>query len=130
MNADVTTTNGPIRGEARNGVVVFRGIRYGAPPIGALRFKPPVRPQPWIERSDCTRFGPIAPQSGTPFGKPGADGPRQSEDCLFLNVFTPACDDARRPVLFWLHGFTASSKSPRTRRVACAMSSAARPTRW
>jgi para-nitrobenzyl esterase len=104
MSADVTTTNGPIHGEGKDGIAVFRGVRYGASPAGDRRFRSPVAPEPWTERTDCTRFGPIAPQPATPLDVPGDEGVEQSEDCLFLNVFTPACDEARRPVLFWLYG--------------------------
>jgi para-nitrobenzyl esterase len=113
MTIDVTTSNGPIRGEAGNGVAVFRGIRFAAPPVGPLRFRAPVRPEPWSDRADCTRFGPIAPQPAAPLSGRTGEGVEQSEDCLFLNVFTPACDSERRPVLLWLHGggFTIGSGS-------------------
>jgi para-nitrobenzyl esterase len=116
MSSTITTTSGPIRGEEGDGVVVFRGVRYAAPPMGDLRFKPPTRPTPWDEPADCTRFGPIAPQPTTPFVDENDESPPQSEDCLFLNVYTPACDAERRPVLFWLHGggFTLGSGATAT----------------
>jgi para-nitrobenzyl esterase len=108
----VTTTKGPIRGLEEGGISVFRGVRYAAPPVGEARFKPPAIPRPWSEPADCSRFGPVAPQPAIPFAD---DGPtqEQNEDCLFLNVYTPACDDGRRPVMFWLHGggFTIGSGS-------------------
>jgi para-nitrobenzyl esterase len=108
----VTTTNGPIRGLVDRGVNVFRGVRYAAPAMGELRFKPPVRPEPWTEPADCTVFGATAPQPALPLAYGDRVEPR-SEDCLFLNVWTPGCDDARRPVMLWLHGggFTIGSGS-------------------
>jgi para-nitrobenzyl esterase len=112
MDDLVTTTNGPVRGLERGGMKIFRGVRYAAPPVGDLRFKAPMTPEPWSEPADCTHSGPVAPQPEMPLATP--DGPEpQSEDCLFLNVFTPACDDGRRPVMFWLHGggFTIGSGS-------------------
>lgn len=82
----VQTTAGPVRGIAdAKGLMMFRGIRYGAPPTGEFRFRPPRKPAPWVEVADATKFGNKAMQSG---GAPGAasDGPGISEDCLFLNV--------------------------------------------
>jgi para-nitrobenzyl esterase len=64
-----STTSGPIRGLLEHGVSVFRGIRYAAPPIGALRFKPPARPDAWSTPADCTQFGPIAPQPEVQLGR-------------------------------------------------------------
>jgi para-nitrobenzyl esterase len=106
------TTSGPIRGVDEDGIKTFRGVRFAAPPVGELRFKAPLEPVPWSEVADCTRFGPVAPQPAIPFGGPG-DVEEQSEDCLFLNVYTPACDSTRRPVMLWLHGggFTIGSGS-------------------
>jgi para-nitrobenzyl esterase len=86
-------------------VLAFRGIPYAAPPVGPLRFAPPAEGSPWQGIRDATAFGPAAPQRPDPLvGRLGLlpDGP-QSEDCLTLNVWTPALD-GRRPVLVWLHG--------------------------
>lgn len=100
----VETSNGPIRGGIEaDGVYVFKGVRYGAPPIGELRFKPPVRPDSWTEIADAYEYGNRAIQGGE---TPGAsiDLPDVSEDCLFLNVWTTGLKDKKRPVMVWLHG--------------------------
>ena len=97
------TTSGPVRGRTRSGVHLFAGIPYAAPPVGSLRFRPP-QPHPgWGETRDARKFGPAAPQvpSG---GLTDAANVRWDEDCLTLNVQTPAIDDAARPVLVWIHG--------------------------
>src|SRR6185295_16214431 len=97
------TTNGPVRGYQDNGIQVFKGVRYGAPPP---RFQPPSRPTPWTQTADATRYGPASPQAG------GAKDEAQSEDCLFLNVWTPGLrDGARRPVMVYLHGGAYSNGS-------------------
>lgn len=92
-----TTAYGRIRGaRAPNGVVVFKGVRYGAD-TSTRRFRPPVPPSPWTGVRDALEFGPVAPQTGL-------RDRRQSEDCLHLNVWTPALrDGGRRPVLVWFH---------------------------
>src|SRR5881227_538669 len=101
----VETTSGTVRGREKNGIQDFRGIPYAAPPVGELRFRPPQPVEPWNGVRDATAFGPMAMQTQgameTMFGAP----PRpMSEDCLTLNVWTPGLDDARRPVMVWIHG--------------------------
>ena len=107
----VKTSNGPVRGRVDDrGLYVFKGIRYGAPPVGDLRFKPPRKPSPWTEVADASRYGARAIQaSGGPASDAGAPG--MSEDCLFLNVWTPGIDNKKRPVMVWLHGGGFSSGS-------------------
>jgi para-nitrobenzyl esterase len=104
----VTTTAGRIRGAAGIAGLVFKGIPFAAPPVGPRRFAAPERSEPWEGVRDCTAFGPICPQ--LPMVEAGGvlplvDHPEASdEDCLFLNVWTPAADDAARPVIVWIHG--------------------------
>jgi para-nitrobenzyl esterase len=107
----VKTSNGPIRGRVDNrGLYVFKGVRYGAPPVGDLRFKPPRKPAPWTEVADASQYGARAIQaSGGSTAK--AETPGMSEDCLFLNVWTPGIDNKKRPVMVWLHGGGFSSGS-------------------
>lgn len=108
----VETTNGPVRGYVEDGLDVFKGLRYGAAPVGPARFKPPTRPAPWIETAEALAYGAPAIQSGlapgerrsSPADPPAPDEPASSEDCLFLNVWTPGLADAARPVMVWLHG--------------------------
>lgn len=90
------TGSGRVRGLRHGDVHVFKGIRYGAD-TASHRFQPPRMPQPWSGVADATGYGASAPQRGN-------DGPG-SEDCLFLNVWTPGLRDGRkRPVLVYFHG--------------------------
>jgi len=102
----VKTTNGKVRGYVDGEVSVFKGLRYGADTGGARRFMPPVRPEPWTEVKDALAYGPASMQTGK-----GEEGETLSEDCLFLNVWTPAkaakaglADGAKRPVMVYIHG--------------------------
>ena len=114
----VTTNSGKIQGLQEKGIHVFKGVRYGKAPVGLLRFMPPQKPEPWTNIHDATALAAPAIQMYT------ASGPRQSdfstqmqtifptgpesrldnEDCLFLNVWTPATDTKKRPVMVWFHG--------------------------
>jgi para-nitrobenzyl esterase len=92
----VRVRGGRLRGQHEQGVLVFRGVRYGAD-TGTHRFQPPRREAAWNGIADALDYGAAAPQGG-------AEGPG-SEDCLFLNVWTPALGDGgRRPVLVYMHG--------------------------
>jgi para-nitrobenzyl esterase len=119
----VETKLGKVRGKLANGVYAFKGVRYGASTAGPNRFMPPQAPQPWAGVVDAFEFGASAPSSnpnppppGTPSrvilsqlprpaGATPPPRPKESEDCLFLNVWTAGVNDGRkRPVMFWLHG--------------------------
>ena len=90
-----TTRYGRIRGRRAQGVLVFRGVRYGAD-TRHHRFSRAAPPANWAGIADATRYAPAAPQTN-------ATEPT-SEDCLFLNVWTPGLDRGRRPVMVYLHG--------------------------
>ena len=85
-------------------VSVFRGIPYAQPPVGALRWKPPLPVKPWKGVRPATMFGPAAPQTPSTGGGITEDI-WQDEDCLYLNVWTPAKSaNEKRPVMVWIHG--------------------------
>jgi para-nitrobenzyl esterase len=103
----VTIRAGSVRGEGDDRVVRFLGIPYAAPPAGERRWRPPVAPSPWDGVRAASTAGPAARQpTGGPMAGlvPGMDVGDQGDDCLSVNVWTPATDGARRPVMVWLHG--------------------------
>jgi para-nitrobenzyl esterase len=113
-SAIVQTTAGKVRGAISDGVCVFKGISYGASTSGANRFMPPQRPAPWPGVRDALAYGPMAMQDFVPptwwwsalhKGNITTEGHERSEDCLVLNVWTPAVNDGKkRPVMVWCHG--------------------------
>ncbi len=109
------TAFGKVRGEEIQGIKIFKGVPYGASTAGPNRFMPPADPAPWAGVRDALHYGASTPQSNP--GVPHAGLP-ESEDCLVLNVWTPALKDGRkRPVLFWCHGggfVSGSGSSPGT----------------
>jgi para-nitrobenzyl esterase len=128
VDSKVETASGKLRGRNIAGIHSFLGVRYGHSTAGPNRFMPPQKPKPWTGIQDAFSYGDSAPQSN-PARPPaaasrseigrligGTDGPQpaESEDCLFLNVWTPGVNDnGKRPVMFWLHGggFTSGSDS-------------------
>jgi para-nitrobenzyl esterase len=103
-SATATTSAGRVRGTVADGVNIFKGIPYGGTTAGMNRFMPPIKPVPWTGTREALAYGPTAPQTvATGASRPGALA--ESEDCLVLNVFTPALGSgSRRPVMVWLHG--------------------------
>lgn len=109
----VTLREGMVCGVPCDGYTVFKGIPYAAPPVGALRFLPPQPVQPWAGVYEADRLPAACPQLPQ---EPGSfyekefystpeRQPRLDEDCLYLNIWTPAADSqARLPVAFWIHG--------------------------
>jgi para-nitrobenzyl esterase len=99
--AVVATGTGAVRGAISGGIRAFRGIPYAAPPVGDLRWRPPQPHARWVGVRNATQFGSSCPQTLGPFGVPSTD-----EDCLFLNVYTPAAATvgSKLPVMFWIHG--------------------------
>jgi para-nitrobenzyl esterase len=97
------TATGKVRGVVVQDIKIFKGIPYGGTTAGKNRFMPPTKPTAWTGTRDALAYGPTAPQTGGGARRPGA--PEEGEDCLVLNVFTPALSGGRkRPVLVWLHG--------------------------
>lgn len=102
----IDTPLGKMRGIENDDLGAFLGIRYAEPPTGARRFRAPVPVAPWDDVYDAQRPGPAAIQpapTGSFWSLP-AQRIETSEDCLSLNVHTPAADDAARPVMVWIHG--------------------------
>jgi para-nitrobenzyl esterase len=119
------TAFGRVRGVDVQGIKTFKGIPYGASTAGKNRFMPPANPAPWTGVRDALQYGPSAPQrnpdapgTASALATATAGLPAEGEDCLVLNVWTPAVNDGRkRPVMFWCHGggfVTGSGSSPGT----------------
>ena len=104
MDPVVNTNSGRLCGTREEGALAFRGIPYAQPPIGPLRFCPPQRPVVWKGVRDASAYGPAPMQVRDPFTQTTQPLPEMGEDCLYLNVWTPATDNARRPVMVWLYG--------------------------
>jgi para-nitrobenzyl esterase len=106
MDPVVSVAEGQLRGAEKDGVLSFKGIPYAAAPFGANRFAAPAPAPRWEGIRDAVEYGPTAPKPPYPspidalLPEPVIAG----EECLNLNVWTPAIDAVRRPVLVWIHG--------------------------
>jgi para-nitrobenzyl esterase len=100
----VDSPAGKLQGVAVGNVHVFKGIPYAQPPVGPLRWKPPLPIEKWKGVRDATHFGPVCVQPrGNPVSLYFSDLPSISEDCLSLNIWAPATAQ-KAPVFFWIHG--------------------------
>ncbi len=112
MNSNQTIVNtkyGKIDGEFKDGQYVFRGIPYATQPVGDLRWLPPQTVKKWSGVRTAKKYGAISPQNpllmgAPPPGMPDFSKELQDEGCLYMNIWTPGLDNARRPVIFWIHG--------------------------
>jgi len=100
----IETKDGQLEGVFERNLYIFKGVPYATPPVEEFRWLPPQPLKPWQGIRSATSYGAIGPQTVMPFpGMSGRPEP-QSEDCLFLNVFSPGLDNGRRPVMVWIHG--------------------------
>ncbi|HRH47880.1 MAG TPA: carboxylesterase family protein [Panacibacter sp.] len=105
---EVETTHGKIRGLRSEGLNLFKGIPYAGKVSGDRRFRRPAPLQPWSGVRDALQLGAPTIQDGQ---TRGLNEPKPNEDCLFLNVWTPANDNKKRPVMFYNHGGAFSNGS-------------------
>jgi para-nitrobenzyl esterase len=96
----VTVQQGQLRGVAADSVCAWKGIPYAKAPIGDLRFRAPQPADKWQGIREATKTGNVAPQ----LRRATNEANKRDEDCLTLNVWSPAADGKKRPVMFWIHG--------------------------
>ncbi len=109
QSGSAQTEAGRVNGYVLDGIHCFRGIPYAAPPVGEGRFRPPRRPTGWSGTRTCLSYAAVAMQDVRWRNDPLSflyawDDGFASEDCLTLNIWTPALDNAPRPVMVWIHG--------------------------
>jgi len=102
--AIIETKSGKVQGYSENDIEIYKGIPYGEPPIGDLRFCPPVAKKPWDGVLEAKEISSFAFQGYSMLEEYFGKSEPESEDCLYLNIWTPAADGEKRPVMFWIHG--------------------------
>ena len=117
----VDTQYGKVQGSQHGSISVWKGIPFARPPTGQRRFRAPQPPEPWTSVLNATKFSPMAPQvpamGASMVGALGAGRTVEmrpmSEDCLYLNIWSPGADQEKRPVMVYIHGgaFTLGSAS-------------------
>jgi para-nitrobenzyl esterase len=101
LTTTVEVTGGTIEGVEKDGIFSYKGIPFAAPPVGDLRWKPPAPVQPWTGVTKADAFGLACMQAANSMGNTAP----VCEDCLYLNVWTPAKNQGEKiPVIFWIHG--------------------------
>lgn len=120
-NPIAQTRYGKVQGYEQGAISAWKGIPFAKPPTAQLRFRAPQPPEPWRGVRETTAFSPMAPQvpamGASMVGALGAeravDQRPMSEDCLYLNIWSPAADQEKRPVMVYIHGgaFTLGSAS-------------------
>ena len=99
----VVTESGAISGTSESGLRIYKGVPFASPPIGELRWRPPVPMASWTGTRKADAFAPACMQVGV--SMPGETPPAISEDCLYLNIWTPAKNAQERlPVIVWIYG--------------------------
>ena len=101
LTATVEITGGTIEGVEQDGILIYKGIPFAAPPVGDLRWKAPAPVKPWTGIKKADAFCDACMQASQAMGNTAP----VSEDCLYLNVWTPAKKvDEKIPVVYWIHG--------------------------
>ena len=99
----VRTESGVVSGRSDHGLSVYKGVPFASPPVGDLRWRPPSAVAPWAGIREADTFAPACVQDGV--SMPGETPPTVSEDCLYLNIWTPAKNAAEHlPVIVWIYG--------------------------